>query len=108
MARRLSPAQPGLSSVARVSGPETGDLIQSFTDKMRFNVDLKLNNDILLLKRLNTLLEAYSSQNVLKRGYTLVVQDGHPIKRKKDLQKKEFELRFIDGKIIAEERRSDA
>ena len=84
------------------------DLIQSFTDKMRFNVDLKLNNDILLLKRLNTLLEAYSSQNVLKRGYTLVVQDGHPIKRKKDLQKKEFELRFIDGKIIAEERRSDA
>ena len=84
------------------------DQIESYRDKMRFRNDFMLNDRVLRLKRLNTLLEAYSSQNVLKRGYTLVVQDGHPVKRKKELLAKEFELRFIDGQIIAEERRSDA
>ena len=84
------------------------DKIRSSTDRMRFKVNFMLNNGQLHLKRLNTLLEAYSTQNVLKRGYTLVIQNEHPVKRKTDLRKEEFTLRFSDGEIIAKERGSDA
>ncbi|MBQ6560653.1 MAG: exodeoxyribonuclease VII large subunit [Erysipelotrichaceae bacterium] len=87
---------------------QNDDTIRNLIDKMRFKVDFTLNNEQLHLKRLNTLLEAYSSQNVLKRGYTLVIQNDHPVKRKKDLQKMEFTVRFSDGEIIAQERGSDA
>ncbi|MBR4462381.1 MAG: exodeoxyribonuclease VII large subunit [Erysipelotrichaceae bacterium] len=84
------------------------DNIRSLTDSMRFKVNFKLNNEQLHLKRLNTLLEAYSSSNVLKRGYTLVIQNEHPVKRLKDLKKQEFTVRFSDGEISAKERGSDA
>ena len=67
--------------------------------KLRLN--LKLNEAKLSYKRLNTLLEAYSAENVLKRGYTLVFQDGKLIKNKKELKNKEFEVRFNDGTIEA-------
>ena len=75
---------------------------------MRFKADFIVNKEELHLKRLNTLLEAYSSANVLKRGYTLVMQNGNPVKRKKDLKKQEFAVRFSDGEIIAKERELDA
>lgn len=64
----------------------------------------KLNNKQLLLKRYETLLQAYSSQNVLKRGYTLIKQDDKVIKCKKDLLHKEFDVIFADGRIAAIER----
>ena len=78
------------------------NLIDNYHNNMRFKVDLSLNNSNLHLKRLNTLLEAYSCNNVLNRGYTLVFQDNKLIRTTKELQDREFEVRFSDGSIIAE------
>ena len=72
---------------------------------MSLKLNLKLNEDKLTYKRLSTLLDAYSSTNVLKRGYTLVFQDDELIKTKKQLKDKEFEVKFIDGTIKAIERK---
>ena len=73
-------------------------------DKISSELNFRLNNERLTFKRLNTLLEAYSSENVLKRGYTLVVQDDKVVKSRKELQQKEFDVRFADGTITAIER----
>lgn len=80
------------------------DLIKAKRSEMKLNLDLKLNNSSLLYKRLNTLLEAYSAENVLKRGYSLVFQDGRVVKKKADLKNKEFDVRFSDGILKAIER----
>ncbi len=72
---------------------------------MRHDIDLKLNTASLSYKRFHTLLEAYNSQNVLKRGYTLVFQDGRIVRTKNELKQKPFRLRFIDGDVDAEERK---
>ena len=79
--------------------------IEHINNSLRLKLDLKLNNDKMLYKRLNTLLEAYSSENALKRGYTLVFQNGKLIKKRKDLIDKEFTIRFTDGEIQAIERK---
>ena len=84
------------------------DKIDHIDTLMNSKLDLKLNNDRLLLKRLNTLLEAYNAENVLKRGYSLVFQDGRVVKRKNELQKEPFQIRFTDGMISAIERGEDA
>ena len=63
----------------------------------------KIDNSKLLLKRYETLLEAYSCNNVLKRGYTLVIQDNKVIKKKENLKNKEFEIKFVDGSVKARE-----
>lgn len=76
--------------------------LNNYDNNMRFKLDLRLNNTSLHLKRLNTLLEAYSCNNVLNRGYTMVLQDNKLIKTTKQLKDKEFEVRFIDGTITAE------
>lgn len=68
---------------------------------MNKEINYKLNNYVLALKRLNTLLEAYSSNNVLKRGYSLVLQDDKVIKSANDLSDKEFEIKFYNSKIKA-------
>lgn len=67
------------------------------------SIERKLDTNKLLLKRLQTLLEAYSSENVLKRGFTLVFQDGKLIKSANKLDKKEFTIKFKDGTIKAKE-----
>ena len=72
--------------------------------QMRTRLDFRLSEKQLLYKRLFTLLNAYSSENVLKRGYSLVFQDGRIVKRKKMLKDTEFEVRFQDGSIQAIER----
>ncbi len=72
--------------------------------QMRTRLDYRLSETQLLYKRLFTLLNAYSSENVLKRGYSLVFQDGKIVKRKKMLKDEEFEVRFQDGSIQAIER----
>ncbi len=84
------------------------DKIDHIDTLMNSKLDLKLNNDRLLLKRLNTLLEAYNAENVLKRGYSLVFQDGRVVKRKNELRKEPFQIRFTDGMISAIERGEDA
>ena len=68
---------------------------------IRLKADFKLNESNYTYKRLNTLLEAYSAENVLKRGYTLVMQDNKVVKSSKKLKDKEFEVRFNDGSITA-------
>ena len=82
--------------------------INSFNDDIihllstiRLKADFKLNESNYTYKRLNTLLEAYSAENVLKRGYTLVMQDNKVVKSSKKLKDKEFEVRFNDGSITA-------
>ena len=80
---------------------ENINLINRNISESKLRLNLKLNEAKLSYKRLNTLLEAYSAENVLKRGYTLVFQDGKLIKNKKELKNKEFEVRFNDGIIEA-------
>ncbi|MBQ2657384.1 MAG: exodeoxyribonuclease VII large subunit [Erysipelotrichaceae bacterium] len=72
--------------------------------QIRTRLDFRLSETQLLYKRLFTLLNAYSSENVLKRGFSLVFQDGKIVKRKKMLKNEEFEIRFQDGSIQAIER----
>ena len=78
--------------------------LEHYDSTMSLNTDLKLDKQRLMYKRLNTLLEAYSAENVLKRGYSLVMQEGRAIKRKSQLKHDTFQIRFIDGTIDAVER----
>lgn len=80
------------------------DQIEHDLSKMKLNLDLRLNKSQMLYKRLNTLLEAYSAENVLKRGYTLVMQNGKLVKSKAELKHQPFDVRFADGIIKAIER----
>lgn len=75
--------------------------IKYSNNTIRNNLNFSLNKKQLSFKRLNTLLKAYSSENVLKRGYSLVIQDDKIIKSKKSLKNKEFDIKFYDGNIKA-------
>ena len=79
-------------------------LIDHLETRMALKLDLKLNEARLSYKRFTTLLEAYNAQNVLKRGYSLVLQNDRVIKSKKELKHKEFDIRFADGIVKAKER----
>lgn len=59
---------------------------------------LKFEQQRSRLKRLTTLLEAYSFENVLKRGYSLILKDDKIIRRKSDLIiNEEYQLKMYDG-----------
>ena len=77
----------------------------NYIDHSMSTIDLKLNYRLneakLSFKRLNTSLEAYSAENVLKRGYTMVLQDDKVVKNRKDLKNEEFVVKFHDGTIKA-------
>ena len=79
--------------------------IKSNIDYILLKIENSINNRIsnysLTLKRYSTLLSAYSSEQILKKGYTFVIQNNKIIKRKKELAKTEFEIQFIDGKLKA-------
>ena len=75
--------------------------IDHYLDNIKLLIKTKINNTKLDIKRYSTLLDAYSIDNTLKRGYTLVFQNNKIIKKKKELHNDEFELRFIDGTIKA-------
>jgi len=76
-------------------------LIKYNIDRVNNISDLKLNTLNLTLKRLNTLLEAYKPDNVLKRGYSYVSQDDRIVKNLQSLKNEEFTVNFIDGSIKA-------
>lgn len=78
--------------------------IRYYLSTIKLKADFKLNENNYTYKRLNTLLEAYSAQNVIKRGYTLILQDGRVVKSSKMLKKDVFEVKFADGVIEAIER----
>ena len=79
--------------------------IKYSNNSLSTRLNFKLNEKKLLYKRLNTLLDAYSSSNVLKRGYSLIIQDGKVVKSKKKLKDDIFEVKFHDGSIKAIESR---
>lgn len=81
------------------------DNLRHFDSDMLIRINNKLKEASLNLKRLTTLLDAYSAENVLKRGYTLVIQDESVVKSKKQLKDKEFDVKFYDGTIKAIERK---
>ncbi len=78
--------------------------ITHLEDRMAMKLDFRLKEARLSHKRFTTLLEAYNAENVLKRGYTIVFQDDHVIKNKKDLKPEGFDIRFADGIVKAKER----
>ena len=79
-------------------------LINHYNLQIASEMNLKLNNAKLQYKRLNTLLEAYSAQNVLERGYSIIMQNGKVVKRKSDIQHETFDIRFFDGILTAMEK----
>lgn len=78
-------------------------IIDNKTNEINNLIKQKIQTTKLNLKRLSTLLEAYSSENVLTRGYSLVIQNNKIVKKKKDLKHSEFDIKFIDGTIKAKE-----
>ena len=79
-------------------------LIDHYNAQIASGLNLKLSNAKLQYKRLNTLLEAYSAQNVLERGYSIVMQNGRVIKRKSEIRHEQFDIRFYDGILTATEK----
>ena len=77
--------------------------IDSEIEKIKNLLALKLEKNKLNLKRYSTLLEAYNTDNTLKRGYAIVIQDDHVVASKKKLKKDNFNIKFIDGTIKAKE-----
>ena len=75
--------------------------INNLINNMKIIIKNKVQNYNLEIKRYTTLLNAYSTDNTLKRGYSLVFQDGKVIKQKKELKKDVFDIHFIDGTIKA-------
>lgn len=73
--------------------------INNLINNMKIIIKNKVQNYNLEIKRYTTLLDAYSTDNTLKRGYSLVFQDGKVIKKKKELKKDVFDIHFIDGTI---------
>lgn len=72
--------------------------------KKQMNVSIKglLSNTSNLLKRMNILLDAYSNENILSRGYTLVFKDDKVIKSKKLLKENDIvNICFKDGSLKA-------
>lgn len=77
--------------------------IDNIIKNIELCINHKLENTELMLKRYSTLLEAYSSEKTLSRGYTIVTQNDKLIKTKKMLNNSEFKIKFIDGEIRAKE-----
>ncbi len=77
------------------------NLIDHSMSTIALKLNYRLNEAKLSFKRLNTLLKAYNCENVLKRGYTMVLQDDKVIKNRNDLKNEEFELKFHDGTLKA-------
>ena len=86
---------------------EYRNMISNQMNSCALRLNYRLQESRSRYERLNTMLEAYSAQNVLNRGYTMVLQDGKAIKRKELLTDTEFEVRFADGSIWAKERMDD-
>lgn len=76
-------------------------IIDSLKNKMLNSVNKIILQNKSDIKRFATLLEAYSYQNTLKRGYSLVKQNNDVIKSSKKIKKDVFEVIFYDGKIKA-------
>ena len=62
----------------------------------------KFKNERVRLKRLEVLMKAYSSENILEKGYALIFQDDKLIKSVQDVdQKQNIRVRMQDGTLDA-------
>ena len=71
--------------------------------QIKNSLNLKFENVKLNLKRYSTLLDPYSCQNTLKRGYALIMQNNKIVNSSKKIKNDEFEIKFYDGSIKAKE-----
>ena len=86
------------------------DKLSNLKDKIDINIKTNniymnhiLENNKLLFKRYNTLLNAYSLDNILNRGYSLIYKKDKLIKNIKDLNIKDIiNIKIKDGEIISE------
>lgn len=71
--------------------------------KQRLNniVDNRINKEKMIIKSFSDILEAHNPLNVLKKGYTIIVDNkDNPITKKENLEKTEdITVIFSDGKI---------
>ena len=77
--------------------------IDNYMNRLSNSIENRIESNKLNLKRYTTLLQAYSVDNTLNRGYTLVLQNNRVVKTSKDLKKKEFCIKFADKEIQAKE-----
>ena len=77
--------------------------VNQYTNSLNHSIDLKLVENINLVKRYTVLLNAYSKENVLKRGFSLTYKDSRLIKSIKDIKKNdEIDIVLKDGTFKAE------
>ena len=79
--------------------------ISNFINQISYSNITLFQKSKLNFKRYSTLLNAYSVNNTLDRGFTLVLQDNRLVKSIKDLKDSLFEVKFKDGSIKAIERK---
>ena len=76
--------------------------VHNSIDKIKLNTEINIQNRSLNLKRFETLLKAYSIDDVLNRGYSIVMQKDRIIKSVKEIKNDiDLDIRFSDGSIKA-------
>jgi len=76
--------------------------IAALRKQMDVSIKGLLSNTNNLLKRMTILLNAYSTENILSKGYTLVFKDNKVIKSSSDLKQNDnVDIQFKDGLLKA-------
>ena len=78
------------------------NLIENYQRILNSSIENRLNANINKLKSLNNLLNAYSIDNTLKRGYSLIYKDKKLIKNKDRIKVEDnLDIKLYDGNIKA-------
>ena len=102
MESRISRDHLRMNGALRLRIERTGNLIGSLDQKMRVLLVHKKEIEQLHLKRLETLVKAYSGEEILKRGYSLIYKDDKVITSAKQLkQNDEVKIHMADGTLTA-------
>jgi len=81
---------------------ENQSALDNYAYKLSNLTRQKFKNESIRLKRLETLMKAYSSENILEKGYALVFQKDKLIKSIQDVDQKEnIRVRMKDGTLDA-------
>ncbi len=78
------------------------NIVESDTLRINHSMQIKYNEYRSTLTKYAELLSAYSKENVLKRGYTLIRQNCHYVKNMSELKDKDIEVVFADGTVNAQ------
>ena len=79
---------------------------RNLIDNYRYRLNISINNIVkdrrTTIKRLMALIKAYSSEDILSRGYSLSFKDGHIIRSISDVKiDDDIEIKVKDGLIIS-------